>query len=279
VSPNAAGIPAAFKDPAGHWTGFGARARVLVWNREQILEDELPKTMEDLAAPRFKDKLLIAKPLTGTTLTHVAALYTVWGEERTNSWLDRLMANGVSWEMGNGPVAQKVADGVRPMGLTDTDDVNVRRLDGHPVGTAYLDQGEGGLGTFVIPNTVMIMKGAPNPAEARLLVDFLLSPRVEGLLAKGRAAQMPLHPDVAAPEHVVPVSRLKTMDVDFGAVGAAIEKRALDLNDRFARVQGGELVDDGKGSMALLWAVVALVLAGIFIFLALRPGREGAARS
>ncbi len=33
VSPNAAGIPAAYKDPNGYWTGFAARARVLIVNR------------------------------------------------------------------------------------------------------------------------------------------------------------------------------------------------------------------------------------------------------
>ena len=34
VSPAAQDIPANWKDPAGHWTGFGARARVLILNTE-----------------------------------------------------------------------------------------------------------------------------------------------------------------------------------------------------------------------------------------------------
>ena len=33
VSPNAHGIPASFKDPNGYWTGFAARARVLIVNK------------------------------------------------------------------------------------------------------------------------------------------------------------------------------------------------------------------------------------------------------
>ena len=32
ISPNAAGIPEAFRDPNGYWTGFAARARVLIVN-------------------------------------------------------------------------------------------------------------------------------------------------------------------------------------------------------------------------------------------------------
>ena len=34
VSPNAHGIPASFKDPNGYWTGFAARARVLIVNKK-----------------------------------------------------------------------------------------------------------------------------------------------------------------------------------------------------------------------------------------------------
>src|SRR3954451_19570576 len=33
LSPNAEGISASFKDPAGYWTGFAARARVLIVNK------------------------------------------------------------------------------------------------------------------------------------------------------------------------------------------------------------------------------------------------------
>ena len=32
-SPNAEGLPAQYSDPEGHWTGFSARARVLIYNR------------------------------------------------------------------------------------------------------------------------------------------------------------------------------------------------------------------------------------------------------
>jgi len=278
VSPLARDIPAHLKDAGGMWTGFAARARVLVWNTDLVSEGQLPKRLTDLTAPRYKSRLAIAKPLTGTTLTHVAALYSVWGEADTDAWLDGLMANEVQWEPGNGPVVRSVADGVRHFGLTDTDDVNGLRLDGRPVKAMFLDQDDGGLGTFVIPNSVMILKGAPNLEPAKKLVDFLLSPRVEKMLAEGRAAQMPLQPGVEVPAHVTPVDRIKTMKVDFGEVGVELADRTQDLHDRFARVQGGQVVEGETGGMALVWATIALVLAGVFVYLAVRPtGGSGSA--
>lgn len=276
TSPQAATIPAHLKDATGMWTGFAARSRVLVWNTSMVTEAELPRRLEDLTAPKYKGKLAVAKPLTGTTLTHVAALYTVWGEKRTDEWLDGMMANDVLWDSGNGPVADKVGDGVRPFGLTDTDDVNVRRLGNKPVRAFFLDQEDEGLGSFVIPNSVMILKGAPNVENAKKLVDFLLSPRVEKLLAEGEAAQMPLQPGVEVPEHVTPVDKLRTMSVDFRAVGKALDERTQDLHDRFAKVQGGKVVEGETGGMALLWALLALVLAGVFVFLAVKPAGGGA---
>jgi len=268
ISPMARTIEARFKDPEGYWTGFAARSRVLVWNTEKAKEDELPRTLEDLAAPRFKGLLAIARPLTGTTLTHFAALYVVWGEEKADAWLDGLLANDVRWLSGNGPVAQEVAEGVVPFGLTDTDDVNGRRLDGYPIQAVYLDQGDGGLGSFVIPNAVMILKGAPHLSAAKKLVDFLLSPRVEKLLAEGRAAQIPLQPGVEVPAHVTPLGDgLRPMSVDFGKVGETIAARHADLEARFEKARGGA----ETGVLGLVWAMLALGLAVVFVWFAVKP--------
>src|SRR5262245_24680823 len=88
VSPNAATIPAAYKDPAGFWTGFGARARVLVYNTKLANEDQAPKRVKDLADPKYRGKVAMAKPMNGTTLTHICALYARDGKDPTDAWLE-----------------------------------------------------------------------------------------------------------------------------------------------------------------------------------------------
>jgi iron(III) transport system substrate-binding protein len=59
-SPNAADIPAAFKDAEGYWTGFSARARVLIINRRV---QEKPTSILAYTDPRWKGKAVIANPL------------------------------------------------------------------------------------------------------------------------------------------------------------------------------------------------------------------------
>src|SRR5260221_8352979 len=61
-SPNAEGIPADFKDAQGYWTGFSARARVLIVN--QTVSDK-PKSITSYADPPSKGRIVSANLLSG----------------------------------------------------------------------------------------------------------------------------------------------------------------------------------------------------------------------
>ena len=269
ASPGAADIPERFRDPDHHWTGFAGRARCLIYNTDQVGPDDLPKRIKDLADPKYRGQAAIARPLTGTTLTHAAALYSAWGEQEAETYFNALLDNDVRWERGNGQVKNSVAAGTRPYGLTDTDDANVARLDGRPVGIVFLDQQEGGLGNLVIPNTVMILKGAPHRAEAEALVDYLLSREVEATLAAGASAQIPLHPGMAGPPNLPPLDGIRAMDVDFADVGHQIEAHAGDLDRLFGTPQE---VAAQEGFPALLFALLGLLVVAAVAMLVFRRG-------
>lgn len=61
-SPNAEGIPDPFKDPEGYWTGFSARARVILYNTN-LVRDNPPSSVMDLLKPEWKGKAAFANPL------------------------------------------------------------------------------------------------------------------------------------------------------------------------------------------------------------------------
>src|SRR5260370_17596987 len=71
-SPSAEGIPAHFKDPQGYWTGFSARARVLIVN--QTVPDK-PKSITSYADPASNDRIVIANPLFATTTPQNHSLF------------------------------------------------------------------------------------------------------------------------------------------------------------------------------------------------------------
>ncbi len=214
-SPQAKDIPNVFKDPRGYWTGFSARARVLVVNNRV---KDTPQSILAYTDPRWKGKAVIANPLFGTTTSEIAALYTIWGDKRAEAFLVAMKKNGVTLSTSNGESADFVAAGEKDFSLVDSDDAVNRMRQGKPVTMIYPDQQENGLGCFIVPNVVVLIKGAPHLTAARRLIDYLLSKETERKLAFADCAQIPLHTAVEIPPELKPLSELKVMQVNYAEV-------------------------------------------------------------
>jgi iron(III) transport system substrate-binding protein len=236
-SPSAADIPAGFKDPERYWTGFAARARILIVNTD-ILTDrtEWPASYTDLLDPAWKSNCGMARPLTGTTATHGTVLFQLLGEEKAQAFFEGVVANDAHMAPGNAHLMRQVRKGEYAFGFTDTDDFNVARLDGFPVAAVYPDQGAGHPGTLVIPNSVAMIKGCPNPENARKLIDYILSTEIEEKLAFADSAQIPLRTTVKHPDHVkLPGKDFRAMEVDFEKAATEYDKRQEYFRETFLK--------------------------------------------
>src|SRR5829696_5927755 len=220
-SPNAEGIPPTFKDPEGYWTGFSARSRVIVYNTNLVKPDEAPKSVLDLADPKWKNQIAIADPRFGSTSFHVAALYAQLGDERADEFFRKLKSNGVKIVPGNSVVRDLVARGEVKLGLTDTDDVNVALEDKQPVAMVFPDRE--GMGVPIMPNMVSLVANGPNSEAGKLLIEYLLSPEVERMLAQSEAVQIPLHPGVEGPKNIPLLSSFQPMTLDYGKAADRVE--------------------------------------------------------
>jgi iron(III) transport system substrate-binding protein len=214
-SPNAEDIPADFKDPQGYWTGFSARARVLLVNQSVTNK---PKSVTAYTDPAFSGKMVIANPLFGTTTAEMAALFISWGDEKAKTFLADMKRNNVKISTSNGESADFVATGQFAFSLVDSDDAANRIKQGKPVEMIYPDQGENELGCFIVPNAIALIKNGPHPDAARKLVDYLLSAETERKLAASDAAQIPLHQGVETPAIVRKIDTIKTLKTDYAAV-------------------------------------------------------------
>ncbi len=177
---NAAGIDARFKDPAHHWTGFSARARVFVVNRNAKVK---PEGVASYGLPGARARAVIANPLFGTTTAQMAALFALWGDVKGQAFLDSLRANQVRLSTGNGESADLVAAGEFDFALVDSDDAVDRIRHGKPIDIVYPDQAEGAPGLLLIPNAVALIRGGPNFENAKKLIEFVISKETERKLA------------------------------------------------------------------------------------------------
>ncbi|MEN6452597.1 MAG: ABC transporter substrate-binding protein, partial [Thermoguttaceae bacterium] len=193
-----------------------------------------PTSILALADPRWKGRAAMAKPLFGTTATHAACLFAAWGESKAKDFFQAVKRNDVQIASGNKQVALSVAAGRSAFGVTDTDDALIEVAKGMPVVIVWPDQGAHQLGTLLIPNTVAIIRGGPNPQAARRLVDSILSPDVETQLAAGESAQIPLNRNGKPPARLDMPAKLKTMKIDFDAAAEKWDATAEYLSDEFA---------------------------------------------
>ncbi len=214
-------IAAEFKDVDGYWTGFAARARVLVANKDNLANNDYPITLEDLTKSIYKDKVTLADPRFGTTGSHLAALYSLWGETKTFQYLRDLKSNGLNIAQSNGQTRDKVVNGEMLIGFTDTDDAYDAVKENLPVDVIYPNKED--IGTLVIPNTAMLIKGAPNEENAKLLIDYLISSTTEIALARSKAAQIPLIAKTDLPPDLPSLSNLKSMAINWSEVYTNLE--------------------------------------------------------
>ena len=219
-SPSAKGIPQEFRDPDHGWTGFSARARVLIV--QESIEPH-PSSVQAYLDPAFKGKTAVANPLFGTTTAYAAALFVLWGEDRAKALFDGMKANGVRVTASNGDSADLVASGECSFALVDSDDAVSREKQGKTVVMVVPDQGEGQPGVFLVPNAAVLIKGGPHAENGKKLVDYLLSKETERKLAFADCAQIPLHAGVETPPQVPRIERLRPMKVDVPRVAAELQ--------------------------------------------------------
>ena len=220
VSPNATGIPETFRDPSGYWTGFAARARVIIVNQAV---NPKPTSIFSYTDPRWRGKAVIANPLFGTTTDQIAALFAVLGDQQGRAFMQELHEYAVKVAPSNGDSADLVARGEFAFSLVDSDDVVSRMKQHEPIAMVYPDQGPEEIGCFIVPNAAVLIAGGPHPEAGKKLIDYLLSKDTERKLAISDAAQIPLHPGVAPPPQLRPIDAIKITKVNYAEVATKLQ--------------------------------------------------------
>jgi iron(III) transport system substrate-binding protein len=201
--PTAEDIPEQYRDPAGLWTAFGLRGRVLAYDPKRTKKEELPQRWCDLVEPRYKDRFRMADPRFGTTRGHMATLLSLWGEGTMTSFYKGLRENGCKLADGNSQAVLLLTRGVADLVATDTDDVIVAQQRGDSIEMVFpdLDAPGGGHpvpGTLWVPNSVAFVAGARHPDSGRRLIDYLASAEIEEKLRASESRNVPVRPALRA---------------------------------------------------------------------------------
>lgn len=185
-------VPAAFKDPNKHWYALSLRDRIVYVSTDLDIQE---MTYEDLADPKFKNKLCSRSGQHPYNTSLIAAKIAHDGTESAEEWLRGLKAN----------LARKAAGGDREgardilAGICDVAIGNayyVGRMKNAEPGTDQYQWGEAikvirptfenskSNGTHANITGAAIAKNAPNLENALKLLDFLISEQGQSMYAK-----------------------------------------------------------------------------------------------
>ena len=161
--------------PHGEWVGTRLNVFVQAYNTGLVKKEELPKTWEELANPKWKGKLGIEQE----DSDWLAGQFTELGEARaTKVFKDIVANNGVSVRKGHTLLTQLVVSGEIPFALT-VYNYKAEQLKGKGAPIDWYTIGP----AIARPNGVGVAKQAPHPHAAVLFYDFEISPEGQKILA------------------------------------------------------------------------------------------------
>lgn len=102
-------VPEQYRPSDGKWVGIAARSTVFVYNKDKLKEDQLPKSLLDLANADWKGRWG-ASPSGADFQAIVSALLEIKGEEATATWLKAMKENFKPFK-GNSTVLKAVNAG------------------------------------------------------------------------------------------------------------------------------------------------------------------------
>ncbi len=174
VSPNAAAIPATYKDPNGFWTGWYVGIFAFVHNTSRLSEvgGKKPATWDDLLDPVWKGKIVMPSPITtGGGYIFLATQVFRFGKDETKAmdFMKKFHANVAQYIDSSPNAIQFVAQGQFVGAPNWAHDILTSKSQGNPVDLDIISDTGNEVGS------VSIIKGGPNTETSKAFVDWMLT--------------------------------------------------------------------------------------------------------
>ena len=183
-----ANIPSAYHDPDGHWWGLTTRSRIVYASKDRVADGEVT-TYEDLADPKWQDRICIRSGTNAYNVALVAAMIHHHGEEETKTWLEGVKSNLARKPQGNDRAQVKAiwagecdisVGNTYYMGKMLEDEEQKEWADSVRIIFPTFENG----GAHMNISGVAMTKSAPNRDNALKMMEFLSSPKAQEIYAE-----------------------------------------------------------------------------------------------
>jgi 2-aminoethylphosphonate transport system substrate-binding protein len=196
--PNAAAVPAGAKDPGGRWTSLVGNYLSFLYNQKMV--KQAPTTFGDLLAPSLNGQIQYSTPgVAGDGTAFMVAAIHAFGDNVNEAmqYLKKLEGNDVGPSASTGALTTKVIKGEIAVANGDLQ-MNGLLVQQNPQVKLWLPKDASGR-PFTLPleYAVGLVSHAPDSANGRKLINFLLSQQAQASVSKlsnGLPVRADIHP-------------------------------------------------------------------------------------
>lgn len=207
-------VPGQYRPSSGKWTGIAARSTVFAYNKDQLTEDQLPKSLLDLQDPVWKDRWA-ASPSGADFQAIVSALLELKGKDATGQWLAGMKDNVRTYK-GNGAVMKAVNAGEIPGGVIYHyywfGDQAKTGENSNNVALHYFKNDDPG--AFVSVSGGGVLKSSTKQDAAQQFLKFVTGQKGQEVLQTGTSFEYTVGNGVPANSKLVPLAELQAPSVD-----------------------------------------------------------------
>ena len=206
-------VPQQYRATNDTWTGVTGRARVIAYDPQSVLADQVPQSVFELTDEKWRGQVAIA-PTNASFQAFVTAMRVTQGDDVTQEWLTGLVNNDVQTYEKNGLILDAVDSGQVQLGLINhyywyekAAEVGEDNMRAQVAFMAPKDPG-----SLVNVAGVGILKGAAENSAAIEFVQWLLSPGTQEWFVNN-TYEYPLVEDVASAEGLPELDSLAGPDI------------------------------------------------------------------
>ncbi|MBZ9736250.1 iron ABC transporter substrate-binding protein [Mesorhizobium sp. CA18] len=219
-------VPQEYQPSTGKWVGVAARSTVFAYNKDKLKEDQLPKSLLDLADPSWKGRWA-ASPSGPDFQAIVSALLELKGEAATADWLKAMKENFTAYK-GNSTVMKAVNAGEIDGGVIYHyyyfgDQAKTGENSGN-IGLHYFKNQDPG--AFVSVSGGGVLASSKHPKEAQAFLKWVTGKGGQDVLKTGTSYEYAIGKDAQSNPKLVPLANLQAPKVDPARLNS---KKVIDL--------------------------------------------------
>ncbi|TIW02693.1 MAG: iron ABC transporter substrate-binding protein [Mesorhizobium sp.] len=219
-------VPQEYQPSSGKWVGVAARSTVFAYNKDKLKEDQLPKSLLDLADPSWKGRWA-ASPSGADFQAIVSALLQLKSEAATADWLKAMKENFTAYK-GNSTVMKAVNAGEIDGGVIYHyywfGDQAKTGENSKNVGLHYFKNQDPG--AFVSVSGGGVLASSKHQKEAQAFLKWVTGKGGQDVLKTGTSYEYAVGKDAQSNPKLVPLTDLQAPKIDPATLNS---KKVIDL--------------------------------------------------